>query len=320
MIRRGIALSERESVWLLISQVEHARISGELTQNSKEHFSPEVVQAITHHDDGWAEWETAPKLNPEIGGPYSFLEMPLAESLVIWDASIAAARKFGPLAGFIVAGHFYNLLSDSENAQQPAGIAWLAAKRKSRTVWLDEWVRENPSHTIEGAKRAQHTLLTADLFSLWLCCDAPIAGDDTGLLRTIPHARASTAITGTSTVFIGWLWTTPRDAGKPDGSAGLGDCRGAISVPNVTPFAFHHGSFGAGSTLHNLVRINGRQPADRAPLALGSTRRPVRRARTHDLVKHRKIVIILGLSREFVGGEVSRSHSAITPFPIHEAS
>jgi hypothetical protein len=186
MIRRGIALSERESVWLLISQVEHARISGELTQNSKEHFSPEVVQAITHHDDGWAEWETAPKLNPEIGGPYSFLEMPLAESLVIWDASIAAARKFGPLAGFIVAGHFYNLLSDSENAQQPAGIAWLAAKRKSRTVWLDEWVRENPSHTIEGAKRAQHTLLTADLFSLWLCCDAPIAGDDTGLLEQSP--------------------------------------------------------------------------------------------------------------------------------------
>ena len=72
-------------------------------------FSPEVVEAITHHDDGWAEWEAAPQLNPAIGGPFSFLEMPLAEALEIWDSSIAAAGKFGPLAGCIVAGHFYRL-------------------------------------------------------------------------------------------------------------------------------------------------------------------------------------------------------------------
>src|SRR5882757_3486291 len=106
MIRREIELAEGERLWLLISQVDHAHISGELTRNLDERFSHEVIEAITHHDDGWAEWEAAPKLNPEIGGPYSFLEMPLTESLAIWDRSIAAAREFGPLAGFIVAGHF----------------------------------------------------------------------------------------------------------------------------------------------------------------------------------------------------------------------
>src|ERR1700754_3881963 len=133
MIRRDIQLAEDERLWLLISQVEHAHVSGELTRNLKEPFSHEVVEAITHHDDGWAGWEASPKLNPEIGGPYSFVEMPLPETLVIWDGSIAAARKFGPLAGFMVAGHFYNLLSGSEHAGQPAAIAWMAAKRKSRT-------------------------------------------------------------------------------------------------------------------------------------------------------------------------------------------
>ena len=86
-------------------------------------------------------------MNPEIGGPYSFLEMPLAESLTIWDGSIAAARKFGPLAGWIVAGHFYNLLADSDHANEPPAIAWLTAKRKVRTTWLDEWIRADPSHT-----------------------------------------------------------------------------------------------------------------------------------------------------------------------------
>ena len=183
MIRREIDLGEGERCWLLISQVDHARISGELTRHGNEKFSREVIDAITHHDDGWAEWEAAPRLNPEIGGPYSFLEMPLEESLVIWDNSIAATRKIGPLAGFIVAGHFYNLLSESEHAQQPAAIGWLAAKRKFRTMWLDEWARTNPANTLDEAKRAQQQLLVADLFSLWLCCDAPIGAEDASLLE-----------------------------------------------------------------------------------------------------------------------------------------
>jgi hypothetical protein len=176
MIRREIEL-EGERLWLLISQVEHARISGELTRQLAHPPPREVVEAITHHDDGWGEWEAAPELNPEIGGTYSFIEMPLTEALVIWDGSIEAARKVGPLAGFMVAGHFYNLLSNSEHAGQSAAVAWLAAKRKARTVWLDEWLRANPKHTLDEAKRAQHQLLVADLFGLWLCCDAPLAGE-----------------------------------------------------------------------------------------------------------------------------------------------
>ncbi|HEX3598683.1 MAG TPA: DUF3891 family protein [Lacipirellulaceae bacterium] len=182
MIRREIELAEGERLWLLISQVDHAHISGELTRNLDERFSHEVIEAITHHDDGWAEWEAAPKMNPEIGGPYSFLEMP-TESLAIWDRSIAAARKIGPLAGFIVAGHFYNLSHDSERAQQPAMIAWMAAKRKERTAWLAEWVRKSATHTVDEAKRAQEQLQTADLFSLWLCCDAPLPGESADTLE-----------------------------------------------------------------------------------------------------------------------------------------
>jgi hypothetical protein len=183
MIRREIEISDNEKLWLLISQVDHAHISGELTAQSTDSFSEEVVEAVTHHDDGWAQWETAARINPEVGGPYSFLEMPLAEALPIWDGSIESARRFGPLAGFIVAGHFYNLLSESDHAKESAAVAWLAAKRKVRTAWLDEWARADPSHTLEEAKRAQQQLLLADLFSLWLCCDAPVAGEPSTLLE-----------------------------------------------------------------------------------------------------------------------------------------
>ncbi len=133
MIRREMMLADGAAIWLLVSQVEHAHVSGEVVQHWRDAFSPDVAEAVCHHDDGWATWEAAPKMNPEVGGPYSFLEMPLAESLTIWDESIAAGRKFGPLAGWMVAGHFYNLLADSDRANDPPAIAWLTAKRKVRT-------------------------------------------------------------------------------------------------------------------------------------------------------------------------------------------
>jgi hypothetical protein len=54
----------------------------------------------------------------------------------------------------------------------------LAAKRKARTAWLDEWTRAGSGNTVDKAKHAQEQLLIADLFSLWLCCDAPIAAEE----------------------------------------------------------------------------------------------------------------------------------------------
>lgn len=195
MIRREIDFPDSERSWLLVSQVDHARVSGEIARHWHEEFSPDAIDAITHHDDGWAAWEAAPKMNPEIGAPYSFLEMPLAESLVIWDNSIATARQFGPLAGYIVAGHFYNLLSESDHAHEPPAIAWLMAKRKVRTAWLDEWVRADPAHTLDYAKRAQQMLLIADLFSLWLCCECPIAGQSGNILeQSIMKLRTNTLL------------------------------------------------------------------------------------------------------------------------------
>ncbi len=182
MIRREITAADGTKLWLLVSQVHHAQVSGELTRHWHEQFSPDVVDAILHHDDGWTEWEADPKLNPTTGTPYSFLEMPLVESLAIWDRSIAAARQFGPLAGYVVAGHFYSLLNDSEHAGEGPAVSWLTAKRKVRTAWIDEWLRADPAHTLEYAKRAQQMLLVADLFSLWLCCDCPAEENQASIL------------------------------------------------------------------------------------------------------------------------------------------
>lgn len=178
MIRRNLTLDDGTQLWLLISQVEHALVSGELTRAWHERFSDEVVAAITHHDDGWAKWETAPQLDPQRGRPLSFTEMSVADAIVIWDDSIDAGRRIGTLAGAIVAGHFIGLARGSEHATEAAAHAWLQRRAEDRAAWLQEWSDDSPSHTDALAEGAQQMLLTADLLSLWLCLDGPIASDD----------------------------------------------------------------------------------------------------------------------------------------------
>jgi hypothetical protein len=199
MIRRTITLDDTldggKPAWLLISQVEHARISGDLARRWLEPFTHEVVDAITHHDDGWAAWEAAPQLDVDRGRPLAFTEMAVADAIVIWDGSIAAARRVGPLAGAIVAGHFIGLASGSEHASRQPAKDWLDRTADERQQSLAEWQRTDASHTPDVAEQAQQMLLTADLLSLWLCMDGPItSGGDASVPNSEMQSRSSTIL------------------------------------------------------------------------------------------------------------------------------
>ena len=45
---------------------------------------PAILRGVAHHDDGWAEWDAAPRVNPANGMPRSFLEMRMRDSTAIW--------------------------------------------------------------------------------------------------------------------------------------------------------------------------------------------------------------------------------------------
>jgi hypothetical protein len=164
MIRRELKLESGQAQWLLVSQVEHARVSGELARHWViEGCAKEAQIAIAHHDDGWAEWEARPRIDPVEARPYSFLnEMPRSETREIWDRSIAAARQIGPLAGWMVAEHF----------------AELAATEHRHDDWLREWLTESEKHTEQLAKRSLRLLQACDYLSLWLCRMCPVAADE----------------------------------------------------------------------------------------------------------------------------------------------
>jgi hypothetical protein len=101
MIVREVQFADGPPQWLLISQVEHAWLSGELARRCIQKFGngdlalvrvrKELFAAIMSHDDGWAEWELAPRLDPQSGKPLSFMELPLVEALDVWNASIESA-------------------------------------------------------------------------------------------------------------------------------------------------------------------------------------------------------------------------------------
>lgn len=182
MIRRDHPCPSGTAGWALISQVEHARLSGEMVAVWGSpacpplEFPGQMLPAIEHHDDGWAVWEQQPGVDAATGRPLNFTEMPLDESLVIWQRSIDVAASFGPLAGWMVSGHFSALLRH-QNAWQNTGSAdhilaraFLEEADRQRAQWLGAWQAAGPkTATAEAAERALHWLQFFDALSLWLC-------------------------------------------------------------------------------------------------------------------------------------------------------
>src|SRR5688572_24534396 len=104
MIRRDVTEPDGQSFfWLLIPQISHAQLAGELATfwtitldpwiSNRLELHPErmeLILAILHHDDGWASWDAEPGVDSDTGTPSNFNEMLLGESLAIWRHSISA--------------------------------------------------------------------------------------------------------------------------------------------------------------------------------------------------------------------------------------
>lgn len=175
MIRRDLCVEPRNADWLLFSQVEHAKLSHALAAAWKDLLPgapsgvlAELLAAVLHHDDGWADWERDPEFDPEHARPYDFMEMPPESAKAIWTRSIDGCRAIGPLAGWAVAGHFVALQSpvDDDHAEW---APWLAEQNRRRGEWLSGWFALDPQHTQQLAERCLLLLQAFDWLSLWLC-------------------------------------------------------------------------------------------------------------------------------------------------------
>jgi hypothetical protein len=167
--------------WILISQVEHARLAGVLA----EHWTigplvnpaarQGVLAAVYHHDDGWAEWEAKPGIDVATGRPLNFVELEPAEFLNIWRRSIAAGERLDPLAGYCVAGHFCALLRRFDSWRRGDAMrrnlaeTFLAEYAERMAQWLEVWQDAQAGRTAALADQSVRTLQLMDALSLWLC-------------------------------------------------------------------------------------------------------------------------------------------------------
>ena len=93
-------------VWQVVLQTDHAQLSGAFARAWVEqgpgHAS--LVIAAERHDDGWAVWERAPRLD-EVGKPVNFLDVDVRSHLAFYRAGIAAITEHDPDAGLLVSMH-----------------------------------------------------------------------------------------------------------------------------------------------------------------------------------------------------------------------
>ncbi|MCC6492838.1 MAG: DUF3891 family protein [Pirellulales bacterium] len=188
MIRRDVRFLDGSTGWALISQIEHARISAQLADLCTGRFfapelasvRPHVLAAIRCHDDGWAPWEASPRLHLDSRKPVSFMELHSDEALAVWSRSIAQAEPHGPLAAWMVAGHFCRLLDIHSPPGERSGpaVAWYDQMQHQRETWLRRWrALDDSLHTAELAAEALQWLWTFDEASLWFCCACPSLGE-----------------------------------------------------------------------------------------------------------------------------------------------
>ncbi|HWP90977.1 MAG TPA: DUF3891 family protein [Thermodesulfobacteriota bacterium] len=116
MIRR-----EGKKGWILINQHDHAQLAGDIMKywgdDSFARPNPydEVLFAIREHDNGWREWDSSPKVNPENKYPMNFLEMSSSDQAEIWRRCFKRHSLEHPYASVLIALHFGKLNEKSLN-------------------------------------------------------------------------------------------------------------------------------------------------------------------------------------------------------------
>jgi len=109
MIRR-----RRRDQFLLITQHDHALLSGELARRvGNGAFAPpspydSVIMAIAHHDCGWPAQDAQPARNAE-NFPAHALESDADIAMAAWSGSVAEVAAKDPYAGLLVSLHVMSL-------------------------------------------------------------------------------------------------------------------------------------------------------------------------------------------------------------------
>jgi hypothetical protein len=101
-----VIVRDAGDAWQVVLQTDHADLSGAFSRAWSEQGARHgsLVIAAERHDDGWAVWEQAPRVD-ETGKPVNFLDVDVRSHLAFYRAGIAAVTEHDAEAGLLVAMH-----------------------------------------------------------------------------------------------------------------------------------------------------------------------------------------------------------------------
>src|SRR5260221_6413167 len=115
---------ERDPQLLVIRQTDHAFLAGFFAREwgNKRFSKPEpngsFTLAVAEHDNGWGEWELQAQLDPKTHLPYSFMSIPTAAHIAIYQKGIERLVKVDHYAGLLASMHAAGLY-DRARATMP---------------------------------------------------------------------------------------------------------------------------------------------------------------------------------------------------------
>jgi hypothetical protein len=128
---------ERDPQILVIRQTDHAFLAGFFArewgneQSSKPQPNSSFCLAAAEHDNGWSEWELQPELDPKTHLPYSFMSLPTATHIRLYQKGLERLVKADHYAGLLACIHASGLY-DKAKATMPGFSAKYVKVEESR--------------------------------------------------------------------------------------------------------------------------------------------------------------------------------------------
>jgi hypothetical protein len=180
---------EPDGGFLAIGQASHAWISGQLARAwGNERFGAvepweEVCLGAEQHDVGWAEWDLAPKPDPETGRPHTFISLPLPEKLELWSRAARKVISQSRYAALLVSMHgtaLFERFPPSDPDGQALVQSFLAEQRALQA-------KLGQGFAPDQVRRNQKLVFAWDYISLALCLGwAPAKVKDVPAADSVP--------------------------------------------------------------------------------------------------------------------------------------
>ena len=167
--------------WQVVMQTDHAELSRDFARawadQGPQHAS--LTVAAERHDDGWAVWEQAPRVD-DAGRPVNFLEVDVRSHLAFYRAGIAAITEQDPHAGLLVSMHGAGIYKQRYGLDPGLGLSRAVEVQGEVDAFVAE--QEAKFGGDPGELRAEYDLLQLyDRLSLYFCLRDLEAGEEAEL-------------------------------------------------------------------------------------------------------------------------------------------